>query len=196
MKTFRLGEKEIQFCNSWEDFTINQWIEVNKLTEKNKEKINNESDSMNVDVNLEHEFYLLNILEILCSVEPGGLDALPINDYVELLKDLDFLLKQPQLKNEGLIEVDGVKYKAISDLNALSTGEYFTIKTLQDRYKDRLDGIPFILSVLIRPAIFDGSNWNIEEFNASSVGERAGIILEKFKAVDVIFYSNFFLNGK
>jgi len=108
MKTLKIGDKEIYFSNSWEDMTLKQWIEFYKLNEKrNKE-------------NMVEDFYLLSILEILCGVYPGDLDDMSLTEYQENLKELEFMLENPKLKEVGPILIGDTLYgfkQNFSELN-------------------------------------------------------------------------------
>lgn len=188
MKTFKLGEKEINFSNTWEDLTMKQWIEFYKLNEK--------KDS------LVEEFYLLSVLEILCNVYPGELDDLSLPKYNELLNDLTFMLETPKLKDPEPIKIGDTTYTIKTDLNNITTGEYISIKTLQSRYTNNLDGIPYLLAVIIRPSKMVKNEetgeevWVQEKFDTLNLDFRADLIYNNFKAVDVMRGVSFFLNGK
>jgi hypothetical protein len=190
MKTFKIGDREIFFSNSWEDMTVRQWIEFYKLNErKNKES-------------MVEDYYLLSILEILCSVFPGELDDMSLNQYQDYLKELEFMLENPKLKEVGPVLVGEKLYSFKENLSELTTGEYITIKTLQGRYENNLDGLPFILSVIFRPAteVKDEETGEIsyvqEKFDTKNLDWRADIIYNNVKALDVMKGINFFFSGK
>jgi hypothetical protein len=190
MKTFKIGDREIYFSNSWEDMTLKQWIEFYKLNERrNKE-------------NMVEDYYLLSILEVLCNVFPGELDDMSLTEYQEHLKELEFMLENPKLKEVGPVLVGDKLYGFKQNLSELTTGEYITIKTLQGRYENNLDGLPFILSVIFRPVteVKDEETGEIsyvqERFDTKNLDWRADIIYNNVKALDVMKGINFFFNGK
>lgn len=190
MKTFKLNEKDINFSNSWEDLTIKQWIEFYKLNERR----NNEGFG--------EDFYLLSVLEILCDVLPGELDDMSLEDYNNILNDLLFLLEEPKLNETKQVLVGDIYYGFPNSFNDLKTGEYVSIKTLQARYANNLDGLPYLLAVIFRPVIKEIDSetgqecWRQEKFDTKNLDWRANIIYNDVKAIDVMKGVNFFFSGK
>lgn len=189
MKSFILNDIEIKFSNTWEDLTIKQWVLFYKLNSKKEEE------------DIQEDFYLLSILEILCNVLPGELDDLPLAEYQELISELTFLLQSPEFKESKNIEIDGVIYGFPKSFDNLTTGEYISIKTLQSKYKNNLDAIPTLLSVILRPVtkVVDEETkqeeWVQDKFDTKNLSYRADLINEKVKAVEVMKGINFFFHG-
>jgi len=191
MKTIKIGETEINMANSWEDLTLKQWIEFYKLNNRR------EKDSMIQD------FYLLSIMEIFCNVLPGALDDLSLSEYQENLEEMKFLLETPPLKDISILEMDGVKYAFPQSFDGLTTGEYISIKTLQSRYENNLDGLPYLLAVILRPVIGEETDsetgevvYKTEKFDTKNLQWRADMFYDKLKALDVMKAVGFFFNGK
>lgn len=189
MKTIKINEKEIYFSNSWEDLSIKQWIEFFKLNEK---KDNN---------SILEDFYLLSVLEVLCDVIPGELDDLSLNEYTDLLRELSFLVDPPAFEEPKPIVIGDTTYTIKSDLNNITTGEYISIKTLQSKYTNSLDSLPYLLAVIVRPSTLVKNNetgeeeWIQEKFDSKNLDWRANIIYNDFKAIDIMKGVGFFLSG-
>jgi hypothetical protein len=191
MKTIKIGEKEIKMVNSWEDLTLKQWIEFYKLNGKKEKE------------NMIQDFYLLSIMEIFCDVLPGELDDLSLAEYQENLEEMKFLLETPPLKDISMLEMDGVKYAFPQSFDGLTTGEYISIKTLQSRHENQLDGLPYLLAVVLRPVIGEETDsetgeiiYKTEKFDTKNLQWRADTFYDKLKALDVMKAVGFFFNGK
>lgn len=191
MKTIKIGEKEIKMANSWEDLTLKQWIEFYKLNSRKEKE------------NMIQDFYLLSIMEIFCDVLPGELDDLSLVEYQENLEEMKFLLETPPLKDVSMLEMDGVKYAFPQTFDNLTTGEYISIKTLQSRHENQLDGLPYLLAVVLRPVIGEETDsetgeiiYKTEKFDTKNLQWRADMFYDKLKALDVMKAVGFFFNGK
>ena len=91
-------------------------------------------------------------------------------------------------------------YKCVN-LNELTAGEYISIKMLMGDEKTVLQGLPKLLSIIVRPAeeFIDKETgekrYKIEKFAVDNLDWRA----EKFlslRVVDVLHWTTFFLTGK
>lgn len=191
MKTFKIGEKEINMSTSWEDMTLKQWIEFYKLNEKNQKE------------GMIQDFYLLSIMEVLCNVFPGDLDDLSLNEYQSHLEDMKFMLDTPELKDVQVLKIDDVNYCFPENFDRLTTGEYISIKTLQSRYENNLDGLPYLLAVILRPVESEEIDeetgkkvYNQEKFDTKNLQWRADMFYERLKALDVMKAVGFFFSGK
>ena len=190
MKTIKINEKEIYFSNSWEDLTVKQWIGFYQLNERREKE------------NMVEDYYLLSILEVLCNVFPGELDDMSLTEYQNSIKELEFLLEQPTLKEVGPVQVGDKLYGFPDSFNDLKTGEYITIKTLQSRYENNLDGLPTLLAVIFRPVTESidsetGEKTYIQEkFDTKNLDWRADLIYNNVKAIDIMKGVNFFFTGK
>lgn len=183
MKQFKVGDKEYNLINSWEDMKVSDYIKFFKFQNSQKDR---EAD----------DIYLIEVVEILSNCDE--ILEVPINEMKDLIAETEFLLKTPELKQSEIIEHEGKTYKCI-DLNTIKAGEYISIKTLMSDYKTIIEGLPSLLSVIVRPAekVVDkegNETWIVEKFNSSTVGERAEMFLN-FKLIDVFHWSNFFLTG-
>ena len=185
MKTFKVDDNEYKIPNSWEDMTLGNYIDFFNFQDSNKDR---EIDDL----------YMIEVFEILSDCDE--VIDIPINELKDLLSELTFLSETPKLNDNKTILIDEKLYGCI-DLNKMTTGEYISIKTLMGSEKTVLNGLPKLLSIILRPA---------EEFVDSETGEKK-LKIEKFsvenltwraekfkelKVVDVLHWINFFLTGK
>lgn len=185
MKIFKVGEKEWNLPNSWEDMTLENYIDFFNFQDSNKDR---EIDDL----------YMIEVFEILSKCDEV-LD-IPINELKDLLSELTFLSELPKLNDNKTISIDGNLYGCI-DLNRMTTGEYISIKTLMGSEKTVLNGLPKLLAIILRPAeeVIDSETGEkklkVEKFSVDNLTWRA----EKFKelkVVDVLHWISFFLTGK
>lgn len=172
MYNFKFNEKEYNLPNSWEDLTVEVFIEVLKL-EKTK------------DLYQFDELYVAKMVEILLGISEEELNTFELDLFTTLVNEIGFLQNSPTYENKKDIYIDEVKYIAPANFNKLSLGEYASIKTLT-KDKPYEDQMLTILSIIIRP---EG-----EKFEASKINERRERF-KKLRLVDVNECVNFFLSG-
>lgn len=185
MKIFKVGEKEWNLPNSWEDMTLGNYIDFFNFQDLNKDR---EIDDL----------YMIEVFEMLSDCDEV-LD-IPINELKDLLSELTFLSELPKLNDNKTISIDGNLYGCI-DLNRMTTGEYISIKTLMGSEKTVLNGLPKLLAIILRPAeeFVDPETGEkklrIEKFSVDNLTWRAERFKE-LKVVDVLHWISFFLTGK
>ena len=185
MKTFKVDDNEYKVPNSWEDMTLENYIDFFNFQDSNKDR---EIDDL----------YMIEVFEM-----PSDCDRvldIPINELKDLLGELLFLSDTPKLNENKTILIDGKLYGCV-DLNKMTTGEYISIKTLMGSEKTVLNGLPKLLSIIIRPAeeVIDSETGEkklkIEKFSVDNLTWRAEK-LKELKVVDVLHWISFFLTGR
>lgn len=189
MKVIKVKDKEFNFSNSWEDMTVKQWINFYKMNEKRDKE------------NFVEEFYLLSVLETLCDAEVGELDEMMLEEYNKNIEELKFLLTSPEIPKRKPVLIGDIYYSFKENFNELTTGEFVSIKTLQSKYTNNLDGVPYILAVIFRPVTKSVDSetgleeWIQEKFDTKNIEWRANMIYNSVKALDVMDGLNFFFLG-
>lgn len=157
---------------------------------------------------IDGQLKMFRIVELFLGVEEGDIDDLSLADMTELVtKVTDIISSTKDFKSSDHFVIDGITYstRKIEDMNSLTTGEYTSIKTLQDSMKDELDFLPYVLAILIRPAkeVVDeetGESKLVQDkFNQRDIDNlewRVKLFREKALAKDLIPVCSFFLNGK
>ena len=183
MLDFKIGDKEFQLKNNWEDITMKDWIAFQRLAM---------SKSLYMD-----ELYLIKVFDILSNATEDELMDLEI-DYINnyLANSITFLANPIPIRSNKKILIGDKYYMFIGDLNKINMGEYISIKTFQQTVKDDLESMMLQMAVYIRPVVTDENGVEkIERFDGVSVKDRSVNLLEA-KLVDVNHFIVFFFTGK
>lgn len=181
MYKFEVNGKEFSMPTSWDEISLERYIELAKL-EKTREgyKI--------------PELYLLKLFEALMGVGEGELDELDIETMTDLSSKLAFVSEVPQWPNTRHINIEGVDYVFTPDLNKITMGEYISIKTLQDN-TDEVEFIPYLLSIILRPGKEVNGVWVQDKFDTDGIDTRRELFMKQ-PVFSLIGPVNFFLSGK
>lgn len=193
MYKFNIGDKDYNFPETWQEITLGMFIKIVEL-EKNKEFFPIE------------ELYFIKMVEILTESSDDELDEMSIPQLNELAGKMTYLQTEPKMGNmKQHINFEGVDYAFKQDLNQLTTGEYISMKTLQQD-REYFEYLPEVLAILLRPAkkemieetlshVRVGKEvWVQEKFNPMTLSSRAET-LKRLPYLDVIGGINFFFNG-
>lgn len=105
---------------------------------------------------LENQLLFYRVIEIFLGIEEGGLDDFTLSEVSELSNQLLEVLGENIESNQSdHFNIGDITYatRKINDMNDLTTGEYVSIKTLQDRYKnDPTEFLAYLVAILVRPA--------------------------------------------
>ncbi len=185
MRQFEFDGKTYNLCNSWEDMTLQRYINFFLFQDKMK-------DEPLDDV------YVIELIELLSDCDV--IMEVPLATIEGLFKDINFLTSTPKLNKGNTIMLDNKLYACV-DLNNLSTGEYISIKMMMGDEKTILQGLPKLLAVIIRPAekFIDEETKQerikIEKFSIDNLSWRAAQF-SKLRIVDVLHWTTFFLTGR
>lgn len=123
-------------------------------------------------------------------------------------KVVELILKEESNElSTDILVIGDTKYLArnISQLNDISTGEYISLKTYQERFNNDLyEYAAYALAILVRPAVEVKDNetgqikFNMEKFNKTDIEnlEWRANEFKKVPARSLLPVLNFFLNGK
>lgn len=157
---------------------------------------------------IDGQLKMFRIVEMFLGVGEGDLDDLSLADMTELVTRVtELIASTKEFEPSDHFIIDDITYstRRIIDMNSLSTGEYTSIKTLQDSMTDELEFLPYMLAILIRPAkeIVDEETGDKrlvqDKFNQRDIDNlewRVKLFKEKALAKDLIPVCSFFLNGK
>lgn len=189
MKIVKNGSEDMIFPTSFEDFTLSQFYQIQKL--------NTEQSTMNQGV------YALKLLGVLVNKDYNYMINLPDESFTEmnhLNKELDY---SPVYTPKDVIVINNVNYVPKSDMNRISQGEKVTISVLNDTETDP-EKIAFnILSVLVRPGKCEMNQelnkdiWHQDPLDADPfiINFRKDQFKEHLKACDALPTLNFFLSS-
>ena len=154
---------------SWGEVSIKQYQDLMMLIDNEK----NELDTK------------IRTIAILTGCELSLLSKASVANLNKVHKRLGQLTaKLPSKTFRRVIEIEGVEYGFIPDMNDLTFGEFVDIDTwLQSGYANLID----ILTVLYRPVLKrKGEKYNIAEYEASSRVERAKVF-SRSMSVDSVY---------
>lgn len=188
-RSFKIDDREFTTITEWSELSVKQYLEISNI-QSNK-------DSFFID-----ELFMMRLLEVLCNVEEGGLDDLPLDFLPELTSYIDKLKEKPIWSNITHFDIDGVTYVLMKDLNKITSGEYISLKTIESKYKnDSVVMIANLLAVLVRPGKLvkdeetGEETYEIEKFSSKNLEYRSKLLLERGKAIDLVGMIDFFLTG-
>ncbi len=205
MKQVKIGNKEFNIIDSWDELLLWQYIEYAKLnipSEPTTEYLNSyEAFENNI-----------RVIEILCGLEQDGCDSMTDKEFNELQNMVIDKINTLPVIDKSLVlkpyfELNGITYvtQNLQSLNEVSLGEKASISMLQKKHiGSELDFIPIMTAILIRPGKLvkneetGKEEWEIEVFNKRDVKNlehRADLFRKYAKASDTIPVYNFFLSG-
>lgn len=167
--------KEIIIPTKWKDVTLGEFISLSLLDE--------ESYSNPIE-------YYIHMLRVF-----GNEDIEDIFKYIKatdlesIVSQMSFVNTPPETLDVKKVNVNGVDFTLIKNMNELTLGEYITIETLIEQGKlDSVSAIPVILSVILKPVN--------EVFDASLCKSRIELFKKHLSIEDVLGMSVFFSNGE
>jgi hypothetical protein len=190
MHQFKINEQDYQIATNWDELTLGQLLEF-------EDCVKNQSS-----FEIQEEF-MCRVFEILCDVEPGGLDEMDLDELGNLTEAIKPLLtpRQPSDPKEFIL-INDIQY--ILDRNQSgkrNMREMKIIGLIKARSTKEIEIIPRMLAVLVRPGKIEfhpetGEKvYTLEKLNMDDIEGRAELFMKKVKATDVIDYLTFFLNG-
>jgi hypothetical protein len=188
MKRFTIREKEYEMPTDWNEVTLNVYVRLAELEEK--------KETFGIP-----ELYLLRVLECLCNVEEeGDLDELTLDLVNDLVGSIGYIQQEPTWTNTNHLVIEEQDYVFPNDLNALTMGEYISIKTLQEGTSTS-GIIPYILAIILRPGTKEidaetgKEKWVQEKFSTGNLEWRKELFMKQ-PVFNLIGPVTFFLNGK
>lgn len=181
MLDFKIGDKEFQLKNDWQDITMKDWIAFQRL-HRNKD--------LYMDL-----VYSVKVFDILTNATEDELMDLEIDIMNNLTANISFLGNPIPVRNSKKVLVGDKYYIFLGDLNRITMGEHISIKTFQQTIKDDFDLMMLMMAVLIRPVVTDENGVEkIERFDGATVKSRSEELL-KAHLIDVNHLLAFFFNG-
>jgi len=158
---------------------------------------------------LENQLLFYNVIELFLGMEDGELDDFTLKEVGELSELLLKVLSDNiNTEPSDHFTIGEITYstRKINDMNDLTTGEYVSIKTLQEKFKeDSTEFLAYLMAILVRPAklIKDEETgeerWVQEKFGQKDIDNleyRVKLFKEKAYAKDLYPVCLFFSNMK
>lgn len=156
---------KIKIPDNWNEVTIGQFMELSALDKNSKD-------------------YGINSLSILIDKDPEEIRKFDVNSLTKIIHHLEWSMKYPDddFYKES-IEVDGVEYGKIENLNSFSGGEWWDMEEYLNDYDNNIHNI---FAMIYRPLN--------DEYDASECKKRGVLFKEKAVIGDVygslVFFSN------
>ena len=157
---------------SWKEISINTY---NKLLEAIKEAPVTDDVTLN---NLNTE---IAILSVLCDVDEDEVASLTQGQFIELVKQTEFLKDMPKIDIKDKYTLNGKKYELFLSLKEMSMAQYIDFQTL---YKDQEKYFKELLACFIIPK---GCKYG-EGYNIDDVINDIGNYLSIVEANSIMFF--------
>ena len=100
---------EIQIKNSWEEITLNDFIQLQQI----------------IQSEIDETYMMSNIVSLLTGKTLNEIESLPLSYYKTLTSQLDFLNeKPPRNERKDIYTINGTEYVLKADVTEISTGQY------------------------------------------------------------------------
>lgn len=195
----KLSDRVIKLPNSLGELPLRKYFEIIDIMQDIPK-----DDVEGFFGTMEGQLKFFDVLDVLV---PDSDDVLvgDLNDLTSAVQDIIMNYK-PTIEPSKTITINDVVYsvRTIRDMNDLTTGEYISIKMLQERYKTIAEFAPYILAVLVRPAKEEIDEetgelrWVQSKFDKRDIGNmdwRAKLFMNEAKTDDLLPVLNFFLIG-
>ena len=142
VKNFKLIEK-------WSDVTLEKWLKLIQLKNKNKSK------------------EALDTIALLSDIPKQLVNQLELKDIAVIMNQIAKLQQEKNSSLKRIIEIDGKEYGFHPDLDSITLGEYADIETF---VKDDIEKhLPEVMAVLYRPIKEKGENgvYTIEAYDGN-----------------------------
>jgi hypothetical protein len=160
--------KTFNLINSWKDVTLEKWIKLIELDDKNKSE------------------EALETITALSDIPKKLVKELGIQDIALMMTKISELQSKADSSLKNIIEVNGKEYGFHPEISEITLGEWSDIETM---IQDGIDkNMPQIMAVLYRPIIekknevyiieaYDGKiDIRAEEFKKMSAGQVEGAL--------------------
>lgn len=187
MIVLEIDNKEFKICNSYEELSLGQYIDIIKIGESKMKLEGNAAD--------------IEIISIL-SDRPEEIKPLlwefNIDDFNILtshfawVADTTVLEHFKSLKPKEKVDIDGKPYGIMSDYNKMSLGEIVSFETILKQEQSDFHKLDIAFGVLLRPINDDGT---VAKFTEEVFLD---VIKNKYKVnmIDIYAVISFFLSGE
>ena len=163
---------------SWNDITVKQYQKFMQILKVQKD---------------EHE-KTMDIVSVFCNVDRKLLKKFKMKDLNKISNIITSMTKDnpSHIKMEKNIEFNNDKYGVIPNMSEMTTGEFVDLESYCEESTENLHKI---MSVLYRPIVKrKGSRYQIEDYGATPIEERAELFKEEMTVGDFNGASVFFYN--
>lgn len=133
MKEIKLKETTYLIPQSWDEVTIEQQIEVERIGRLNP------------------KVRMIGIISGYCGIPVSVLKKEPVKNLFELMGSLNFMKDQIPRNKELKWEISGHTYQVDKNISDMQFQDFVSLQTLLSDYKDRYyESLPLICSILAK----------------------------------------------
>ena len=166
---------------TWDDINIEKWLKIQAIV--------NEENQITRDI---------KIISIINEVDEDEIRSLTIPQLREQQDRLQFISGGIPNRIETIIEIKGVKYGIIPQLDFITAGEWNDCENLR---KDPINNLPYYMAILYRPVtLFRESDgyYEIEKYSTKGFNERVELFKKEMPctiAYSTLLFFSSFVNG-
>jgi hypothetical protein len=123
--------KEFKLINSWEDVTLEKWLQLIDFETGSKTEEATET------------------IAALSNIPKQLVKELALSDVAVIMNRIAALQQKQDTKLKKIIEIDGIEYGFHPDLDSITLGEYADIETFIKNGMEK--NMPEVMAVLFRP---------------------------------------------
>jgi hypothetical protein len=125
--------------NSWEELTLNEVLQIQQI----------------ISADIDETYKASNLLSILSGLDVDEIESMPIQQFMKLTPNLEFLKNIPKKRpHTDFYIVGGKKYKLCANIHSITTAQYIDY---QQYMKEENPDLVKLTSIFLIP---DGHNYN------------------------------------
>ena len=168
--------KEYSFPTSWSEVTVEQFSNLYGI---DKDKYTG-------------MFYTFEVIHQLTGIDREVIELMDYQDFVELVKSLDFVFKPVENKQNESVIVDGEEYFVYSEFNKYTAGEIISLDVIINSSNGEFVKVmPKLLCIFLRKK---KENGQLEKYKTSFMSRENKFKQIKIDEINHIF--SFFLTGR
>lgn len=171
-----MSKVKISIPESWKEISINDYILISKITEKDDTK------------------YVIELLLIMCpELTRDIIDSFDSSYLGQITLNLQWMITQPSVDNitkQFMINKEVYRYER--DFDKMTFGEMVSYETLVEQMKmSQADTLPLILAIILRKV----ENNTEEDFNSDIIMKRMELFGKELNIDETMGLLFFFRNG-
>lgn len=145
---------------SWSDISIGQYQEIMSI------QTDNEITKF------------VETISICFDIDPQEIRTLSLSDFRDLQSKMSFLSQDPETEVVNIIEVDGVEYGLIPDMNVITAGEFIDAEQFK---LNAMDNLHNLVALIYRPITkkLPSGEYEIDLHKTQGFERRANLFKEK-----------------
>lgn len=170
------GIDQYEFPTGWDDLTVEQYSKLYSI-------------DRTIHTGM---FFTFEVLHKLTGIDREIIEQIDYQDFVQLVKGLEFIYTPLEKRDVEFIEIEGEKYYLQTEFNKFTAGEIISIDTIINQANGELNTVlPKLLCVFLRKK---KPNGEFEKYKTNFMLREQ--LFSKVKISDVHHIFGFFLHGR